>query len=584
MQKTNTRLFSKFTIKTKLFKTIIPILLVTLLSAAMMTPLYAQLTPARDLTGTWRSGVSSVYYDMDPSDGTMRMNDITATYKMDITQTGSQIQIVFYTYPTSYKTDAAYWDAYGMAGVPPVTGGDILFKGTVSGASFSADEYPASSLTQEHLAGTFTTDIITATLSGLLYTSDTNGIIVIRSGSSATVPPIATVAPTATPSPTPSLPTSSNLARISQIQGSASFADSGFPVTTQSPIGTGAEVKTGADTIVEFNYPDLGGAVYLGANSNAAWVYPEKQIDPMTGNITYTIVPSPTTGSIPFETGLEADEFGQVAITLPIEIGVGMLLLGETLPIALTGAAVVEGTLLLGTGIAYIHEQLSPQEGTLDVRPVQVPQGMVMGSGTDYVVTVSNDSTTIQVIAGSVIFVDQYTKNTITVGANQMLTLPTGYPSGFSQQDLQSKVSALDASSINQWWIFTPVATPMPTTTTPTAPPVTAAPTNALTTGSDIFSDPMILAFILVIVIIVAAVLIAVTKQKRSKHARISNQKSRNQKITPPTTETAAQMQPAATQPNGVFCPNCGNQLLDTKESCPFCHQNLSQYYSNNQK
>ncbi len=75
-----------------------------------------------------------------------------------------------------------------------------------------------------------------------------------------------------------------------------------------------------------------------------------------------------------------------------------MLLLGETLPIALTGAAVVEGTMLLGTGIAYIHEQLSPQEGTLDVRPVQVPQGMVMGSGTDYVVTVSNGSTTIQVM------------------------------------------------------------------------------------------------------------------------------------------------------------------------------------------
>ena len=62
---------------------------------------------------------------MDPSDGSTRMNDITATYKMDITQTGSQIQIVFYTYPTSYKTDAAYWNEYGMVGVPPVSGGDI---------------------------------------------------------------------------------------------------------------------------------------------------------------------------------------------------------------------------------------------------------------------------------------------------------------------------------------------------------------------------------------------------------------------------------------------------------------------------
>ena len=122
--------------------------------------------------------------------------------------------------------------------------------------------------------------------------------------------------------------------------------------------------------------------MYLGANSDAGWVYLQPQTDPTTGNITYTVVPSPTTGSIPFETGLESDEFGQIAVTLPIEIVVGMLILGETLPIALTGAAVVEGTLLLGTGIAYIHEQLSPQEGTCDVRPVQVPQGMVMGDGT----------------------------------------------------------------------------------------------------------------------------------------------------------------------------------------------------------
>jgi hypothetical protein len=582
MQKTKLpSLFSKFTFKSKSFKIIAPILLVTLLSVAMITPLYAQLTPARDLTGTWRSGVSGVYYDMDPSDGSTPMNDITATYRMDITQTGSQIQIVFYTYPTSYKTDTAYWNEYGMAGVPPVSGGDILFKGTVSGASFSADEYPASSLTQEHLAGTFTTDIITATLSGLLYTSDTNGIIVIRSGSSATVPPIATVAPTATPA----LPTSDNLGGVSQVQGSASFADSGSSVTTQSSIGTGAEIKTGSDTIVAFNYPDIGGTVYLGSNSDAAWVYPEKQTDPMTGNITYSIVPSPTTGSIPFETGAEADEFGQVAITLPIEIGVGMLLLGETLPIALTGAAVVEGTMLLGTGIAYIHEQLSPQEGTLDVRPVQVPQGMVMGSGTDYVVTVSNDSTTIQVMDGSVIFVDQYTNNTITVGANQMLTLPSGITTGFTTQDLQSKVSAFDASSINQWWKITPIATPMTPTNTPAAPTDTAAPTNPLTNaGTDYLSDPMILAIILLIVIVVVVVLIAGTKQKRSSQPRMSNRKSRNQKITSPNKETAVPIQPETTQPTGVFCPNCGNQLLDTKGSCPFCHSDLSQWYSNNKK
>ena len=163
-----------------------------------------------------------------------------------------------------------------------------------------------------------------------------------------------------------------------------------------------------------------------------------------------------------------------------------MLILGETLPIALTGAVVVEGTLLLGTGIAYVHEQISPQDGTCDVRPVQVPQGLVMGAGTDYVVTVSNDSTTIQVMDGSVIFVDQYTNNNITITANQMLTLPSGVQTGFSQLDLQSHVSAYDASSINQWWnLPTPTATPLIVST--------AAPTtNSVKGTTNFLSQPTI--------------------------------------------------------------------------------------------
>jgi hypothetical protein len=573
MQKTRTTsLFPQFRVKVPLFKFITPILLVVLLSGTFVTPLYAQLTPARDLTGTWTSRVSGMYYSMDPSDGTLRMDDITATFKMEITQQGNQVSIVFYTYASSWITDPAYYNEWGMNGVPPVNGGDILFEGTVSGASFSADEYPASSSTQEHLSGTFTTDIITATLTGLLETSDTNGIIVLRDGSSATVPPIAT------PAPTPALPTSDNLASVSKVQGSALFADTGLPVTTQSSIGTGAEVQTGSETIVGFNYPDQGGTLYLGANSNAAWVYPEPQTDPITGNITYTVVPSPTTGSVPFETGLESDEFGQVAVTLPIEIGVGMLLLGETLPIALTGAAVVEGTLLLGTGISYIHEQISPQEGTCNIRPIQVPQGLIMGSGTDYVVTVSSDSTTVQVIDGSVIFVDQYTNSSITVGANQILTLPAGAQTGFSEQDLQSYISAFDASSINQWW-NQPAATAVPTeiiTPTPT--------TNHVIDTTDFLSQPQFLAATIFIVIIVIAATIATGRRKKRVNQRCESQKTRTQKISELTTpENSTSKQTAVLQSvnsmANAFCPNCGNQLLDTKGTCPFCKADLSQWY-----
>lgn len=567
------------------FKIITPILLVILLFAALITPLYAQLTPARDLTGKWKSGVSGTYYSLDPSDSTTRMDDITATFGMDITQQGSQISIVFYTYPTRWITDSAYWNEYGLSGVPPVSGGDILFKGTVSGASFTADEYPISPSTQEHLSGTFTTDIITATLTGLLETSDTNGIIVLRSGSSATVPPIAT------PAPTPALPTSDNLGSILQVQGSAWFADTGAPVTTQSPIGTGTEIQTGSDTIVGFNYPDQGGTVYLGANSDAGWVYLQPQTDPTTGNITYTVVPSPTTGSVPFETGLESDEFGQVAVTLPIEIGVGMLIMGETLPLALTGAAVVEGSLLLGTGIAYVHEQLSPQEGTCDVRPVQVPQGLVMGAGTDYVITVSNGSTTIQVIDGSVIFVDQYTNSSITIEANQVLTLPSGVQTGFSVQDLQFDVSGFDASSINQWWIVaTPTATP---TTIITATPTTNSPNGIM---SFLFQPIFLAVIILVIILVIATLLVASRRKKHLKQPGITRQETNNQNIaqpiyetpktTAPTPETSVppSPKPDATQPKLTFCPKCGNQLLNIKGFCPFCGSDLSQWYSNTKK
>ena len=372
--------------------------------------------------------------------------------------------------------------------------------------------------------------------------------------------------------------------------------DSGAAVTTQSSIGTGAEIQTGNDsnTIIGFNYPDQGGTVDLGASSHARWVYLAPQTDPLTGNITYTAVPSPTTGTLTFSEGIEADEFGQVGVTLPIEIGVGMLLLGETLPIALTGAAVVEGTLLLGSGIAYVQEQLSPQEGTCDVRPIQIPQGLVMGDGTDYIVTVSNGSSTIQVISGSVIFVDQYTNSSITINADQVLTLPSGVQSGFSTQDLQSDVSSFDASSISQWWIPTPTATPLIVTPTPTD-------TNALTgnTNSNLLSSPMIIAAILVVLIFVIAAVLAVSRRKKHfKQPGVPNQKTRNQnvtsaplisnspKTTPPNTENAAPTSPNADakQPKLTFCPNCGNQLLSTKGFCPFCGSDLSQWGINPEK
>ncbi len=573
----------------KSFKIITPIVIAVLLFASLTPALRAaSLSPARDLTGTWTNSISEKYYDLDPSDPATRMNDANVIYSIQITQSGSSINIILNINVLSYSTDPTYWNEYGMSGVPMVGSNQIAFSGTVSGASFSADEQYTSTGNQEHIAGTFTTDIITATLTGPNENTDTNGIIVLRSGSSATLPPVVTVSPTPTPTPAPAPPTADNLASVSPLQGSATFANSGAPVTTQSSIGTGAEIKTGSDsnTIVGFNYPDQGGTVYLGPNSDVAWVYLEPQTDPVTGNISYTAVPPPVTGSFQFSEGIEPDEFGQAGVSLAAEVGVGLVILAATgAPITLGGALVVEGTLLLGSGIAYIHEQMSPQAGTYDVRPVQVPQGLVMGAGTDYVVTVSNGSTTIQVITGSVIFVDQYTNNTVTIVANQMLSLPAGVLAGFSQQDLQAKVSAIDASTIRPWWTeITPVATATPT--------ITATPIVSTTTATETTSfllAPMILAaIILVIIVVVVLVLVVVLNRKK-----VSKQKAPSQNIPPvpapvmsetpktiaATTEKAAapSNETDATQPKIAFCPECGKKIQNPKGFCPFCGSDLHQ-------
>jgi hypothetical protein len=139
-----------------------------------------------------------------------------------------------------------------------------------------------------------------------------------------------------------------------------------------------------------------------------------------------------------------------------------------------------------------------------------------------------------------------------------MLTLPSGVQTGFSQQDLQSDVSAFDASSINQWWIQTTatptiIVTPMPTT-------------NPVKGATNFLSSPIFLAGILLVVIIVIAALLIFTRRKKHSKQSIA---------APPVT----QENPKTTSPEGAFCPSCGNQLLSTEGLCPFCNADLSQWY-----
>jgi hypothetical protein len=457
-------------------KAITVVICVLLLSASQITPLFAQLSPARDLTGTWQSSASGMYYDMDPSDSSTRMNDITATFAMDITQQGSQITIILYLNPISWVTDNAYWQEYGITGVPPVGGGSIEFTGTVSSSSFTADEQ-GSQLTQEHLAGTFTTDIITATLSGTSETTDQNGIIVTRTSSPTSAP---TQAPTSTPSTTNQPTFNRYLGSVSLVKGSAWFTNTGANVPLSSgQMGSGATVLTGNDSIVGFTYPYQDGTVYLDGNTAAGWVALTSVPAP-DNQIAYSMYPFNT--ALPPIWGQDAKD---MLISMPLEATLAVALFGEAVGTAAAVALVIEGgVFLIHYGTAYINERNS--------HLVQVHQGVIAGGNTEYVVNVSDGVTTVQVIDGPVYFIDPITNNTITIDTNQMLTLPSAGQSGFSEQDLQSDVSAFNSASINQWWAQT----------TP----------NALTGLANFLSvyQPIIIAVVVVAIIIaIAAVIVA---------------------------------------------------------------------------
>ena len=503
--------------------------------ATQIPPLSAQLTPARDLTGTWESSVSGTYYDMDPSDSSTRMNDITATFELIITQQGSQIDIILNTYPTTWVTDQAYWNEYQMSGVPPAGGASIEFVGTVSSSSFSADEQ-GSTLVQEHLAGTFTTDIITATLTGTSETTDTNGIVVMRTGSP-------TQAPTA--SPTTSSQPSRYFGNIGTVKGPATFTNAGSqtPAST-GQLASGTEISTGDNAIVSFTPPNQGGTVYLGPNSDAGWVALTSQGAP-DSQIFYTPVPTKAAEPTNWKEG-----FKEMLVSIPIEATIAVLVFGEGVATATAVAVVIEGGIyLIRQGSAYVKETVS--------HLVAIPQGALAGLNTEYAVNVfSNGTTIVQVIKGPVVFIDPASSNKITVQSNQVLTLPPAGQSGFAQQELQSDVSSFNSASMNQWW--------------------TQATDNS--SLGNVIGQPIVLV-IIVLVIIIVIVVSALTVAKRRKRVRTQLHAQENvfshPQMSPPEPKnpmyTIAPPAPPPPPSMFTFCPNCGQQISNAKRFCPFC-------------
>lgn len=512
-----------------------------LLFSIAITPLYAQLTPARDLTGIWQSSVSGTYYSMDPSDSSTRMNDVTATFRMEITQQGSQIDIILSSNIISYHTDSAYYNTYGFDGVPEAGGMSIEFVGTVSSSSFSADEQ-GSQLTQEHLSGTFTSDIITATLTGTSETTDQNGIVVALTRSPSSAP---TQGPTSNPT---TQPTSRFLGNIGIVKGQAKIINpiSGESAASSGKIASGSQILTGDNAIVTFTPPNQGGIVYLGSNSEAGWIALTSQPAPDNG-IVYSLYPPNAAKSINWREG-----FYDMLISMPVEATLAVWLFSEPIGTAADVAIVVEGGVyMLHHGSAYIQESVS--------HLVDIAQGALAGLGTEYVVNVlSNGTTTVQVISGRVAFIDPITNNTITIGTDQMLTLPPAQKNGFTSSDLQNDVSSFNSASLNQWWTQT-----------------------AQSSSNNLLDQPIIaFAIITAIALGIAVPATAISKSRK----KVQTKKQTNKSFGAPQMPTKSKMtknptykmeaepsQVTIEQPKLKFCPDCGKQLPMSKKFCPFC-------------
>ena len=415
--------------------------------------------------------------------------------------------------------------------------------------SFSADEQ-GSQLTQEHLAGTFTTDIITATLTGTSETTDQNGIVVTRTSSPTSEP---TTNPTSSPITTGQPLASRFYGNIGSVKGSAypKTANGNTPLSS-GQIPTGTELVTGDNGIIAFNPPNQGGTVYLGANSDAGWVSLTSQPAP-DNQISYLVYPKVSSGII-FPNGY--DEFKDMLISMPIDATIAVAVFGEAILPAAAVALVVEGgAFLIPNGVAYIKETVS--------HLIVVPQGALAGENTEYVVTVSNTGTVVQVINGPVVFIDPITNNTVTIQTNQGLTLPTGPQSGFSEQELQNDVTTVNPTSVDHWWSQT------------------TASSNGISTQPVLL---VALALIIAVAITFPAVIISKHRKKeQTQTGEFGKKLKRSSRFStpppPPNVEKETNNKMSAENtlksttelPKVKFCSNCGKQLPIAKNFCPFC-------------
>ncbi len=258
-------------------------------------------------------------------------------------------------------------------------------------------------------------------------------------------------------------------------------------LTSKSQVGAGSQVRTGDNSIVSFEYPDQGGVVVFGGNTEVRWVGLESHPAPDVP-VSFTTIPQDVEHT--FDWGEEGMELLKWTLA---GAGAEMILTGAVNPYLLAGEVAVHGGIILvHYGQFYIKENGWPQM-------FQIPQGFLQGKSTEYAVTVTNSSSVIQVIEGPVVFLDPITSNSITLNSGQQLTLPAPQENGFSQQSLQSGSSVFNSASTDQWWTAA----------------TSNSPISFLTDNSAVLAAIIVL---IVVVIIVAAV--GTSKRKKRQLAQ----------------------------------------------------------------
>ncbi len=462
-----TDVFFRFTSKAATsLKVIIPVLCILLLFAAQITPLSAQLTTETSNN----TPVSAQIWNLTNDDGQ------TATVI---------VQPFTYSGTFSETADSAGWwllDSSGAQAFRFNIGGNIAHSS--SGDVWTFVNFGGSGGGYQSLGtaeGTANGNFPYATYVSGTYTLTTTSPLGTVSGSGTWYGELVSGAPTSSLTPTPTQPTFDRfLGSVSLCKGSAVFTNTGVDVPLSSgQMGSGDTVLTGNNSIVGFNYPMQDGTVYLDGNTAAGWVALTSEPAP-DNQIAYSMYPSDTV--LPPIWGQDAKD---MLLSMPLEATLAVALFGEAIGTAAAIAIVVEGgVFLIHYGTAYINER--------NPHLIQVPQGVIAGENTEYVVNVSHGVTTVQVIDGPVYFIDPITNNTITVDTNQMLTLPPAGQSGFSEQNLQSDVSSFNPASTDQWW-------------TQTAPNASNDLANFLSVYQTIIIAVVIVAIIIAVGAVVAA-------------------------------------------------------------------------------